>query len=377
MYEKWNSNPVTIAYDSQMPISTIPLPAVTVCPLIKSRVEVFNLTWAMEMFVQNLTMDTNSKRKLRALAHVCPFVEYWKTFSYSKKETVVPDLRKMSHTLQDVIVYCKWRFSVVPCKDMMVEQLLDDGICYTFNSLSSGEIYRADKISLDFLNMSNTTPSSDWTREEGYPSDTGFNGYPFRPLSNGLYSAFIFMATTRDIDRDPMCMTAYTGYKIAVHSPDEVARMKDSFFRIESLSVVTLTITPTVYKASPILRKYSPEKRNCYFSNERHLKFFRIYNKVNCETECNANYTLALCGCVKFSMPRSPGTKICDASKIACYSQTTIYRPGVEPTNFNHKKILNCNCLPSCNSIKYQVEMSRAPLSSKRYPWKLDFLEDE
>lgn len=45
-------------------------------------------------------------------------------------------------------------------------------------------------------------------------------------------------------------------------------------------------------------------RRQCYFDEERHLKFFKVYSETNCELECIANYTLSICGCVKFSMPR-------------------------------------------------------------------------
>lgn len=49
------------------------------------------------------------------------------------------------------------------------------------------------------------------------------------------------------------------------------------------------------------MTKYS--RRNCYFENERYLRYFRAYNQFNCELECWANVSLKYCGCVKFSMP--------------------------------------------------------------------------
>jgi hypothetical protein len=44
-------------------------------------------------------------------------------------------------------------------------------------------------------------------------------------------------------------------------------------------------------------------RRQCYFSRERELKFFKIYTKANCELECLANLTLRYCNCSLFYTP--------------------------------------------------------------------------
>lgn len=44
-------------------------------------------------------------------------------------------------------------------------------------------------------------------------------------------------------------------------------------------------------------------RRQCFFNNERYLRFFKLYTQANCELECLTNHTLKECSCVKFSMP--------------------------------------------------------------------------
>lgn len=180
MYGKWDENPVTIVYGSElMPVSTVPFPAITICPLSKSRVNVINLTWALNIMDRNDTMlDEDSVMKVRTLAHVCSFQRYWKTLFKARKERVVETLRNITNSLERVMVICSWRSQFVPCKSIMTETLVDDGICFTFNSLALEEIYRTDQISPDFLSMTDGAPSSDWTREDGYRLGAGFNAYP-------------------------------------------------------------------------------------------------------------------------------------------------------------------------------------------------------
>lgn len=48
---------------------------------------------------------------------------------------------------------------------------------------------------------------------------------------------------------------------------------------------------------------WTPFERGCYYPNEKPLKFFKVYTERNCETECRANKTLELCGCVAYYDP--------------------------------------------------------------------------
>lgn len=41
-------------------------------------------------------------------------------------------------------------------------------------------------------------------------------------------------------------------------------------------------------------------RRQCYFEDERSLKFFTSYSQKKCLEECHSNITLSRCGCVEF-----------------------------------------------------------------------------
>uniref|UniRef100_A0A182SYF3 Pickpocket n=1 Tax=Anopheles maculatus TaxID=74869 RepID=A0A182SYF3_9DIPT len=116
------------------------------------------------------------------------------------------------------------------------------------------------------------------------------------------------------------------------------------------------------------LRYYTPERRQCFFNHERHLKYFKVYTQQNCELECTTNYTLHRCGCVKFSMPRDDRTEVCGASKIQCYNdaEDELLEEDVKfIVDKSRDYRAKCNCLPACTSVQYDAEISQADLDWK------------
>ncbi|KAG5894819.1 hypothetical protein JTB14_008309 [Gonioctena quinquepunctata] len=83
---------------------------------------------------------------------------------------------------------------------------------------------------------------------------------------------------------------------------------------------VQVNVQLQLMTTSKEVKGYRPVVRQCYFTDERPLKYFRIYNPENCNLECLTNYTLNKCGCVGFYMPRIAKTvldmKLTDVKKI-------------------------------------------------------------
>jgi amiloride-sensitive sodium channel len=124
-------------------------------------------------------------------------------------------------------------------------------------------------------------------------------------------------------------------------------------------------------------------RRQCYFPDERQLKFFQMYTKSNCEFECLTNLTLRYCNCSTFYMPswvifskilnrwvinnRIPGTK---ETKICTYDQHWKCLKYAEQSFSTLSQIrlicdpksidrVACNCLPLCNDIIYDSEVDQ------------------
>lgn len=80
--------------------------------------------------------------------------------------------------------------------------------------------------------------------------------------------------------------------------------------------------------------------------HEKHLEFYKTYNKVNCEQECLASTSLKHCGCVQFFMAREPQTRICGVADEKCFRKA-------EHLVKQSKKI--CECFDECDRIRYDV----------------------
>lgn len=103
----------------------------------------------------------------------------------------------------------------------------------------------------------------------------------------------------------------------------------------------------------------------------------RTYTQQNCELECLTNFTFAVCGCVKFSMPHDDTTPICGIAKANCYNSAE--NDLLESTDAMElfRTVRSCNCLPACTSISYDSEISQARYEWQSYFRALNFSEHE
>lgn len=171
--------------------------------------------------------------------------------------------------------------------------------------------------------------------------------------------------------------------KVIVHSPGEFPRASQNFISIPLESEVSVTVKPIMMTTATDLTRYSTETRQCYFNSERSLKFFRFYTRRNCEHECFTNFTLAMCGCVKISMPRDENSMPCVPEEYRClYNSDYFFRMSslpVDPSfgkffdelrmdfNFSQEQLAlimqPCGCLPSCVSLDYELTVTHSDIA--------------
>lgn len=151
--------------------------------------------------------------------------------------------------------------------------------------------------------VTNRPNVSRWSLETGYSDVTDESSYPIRVYSAQRNSAFTVVLQLFDDDLEFVCKTIVPGFKILLHTPGELAKVNGISYRVAPSEVDVISIKPTLTITSDRLRSYDPNQRQCFFTAERQLRFFKLYSHQNCELECLANYTLHECGCVQFSMP--------------------------------------------------------------------------
>jgi amiloride-sensitive sodium channel len=194
-----------------------------------------------------------------------------------------------------------------------------------------------------------------WSLENGYKNEKDENVYPIRAakvnsLSFDIYSNFLLG------DFIHICKGSGNGFLYYMHMPNEYPNPVVKSKVLKSRQKTEVKISAKVTKFTEDLRKFPPNIRNCYFDNERKLKFYKIYTKVNCEFECITNFTFKSCGCVHFGMPRQKDTKVCGYYDFQCYYWNATQYFKYEK---NEESLMPCGCLPSCTEIEYSIDSEK------------------
>jgi acid-sensing ion channel, other len=173
------------------------------------------------------------------------------------------------------------------CKEMFKEVVTEEGACFVFNSY---DVFRR-----------NQSDVVEWTLEDGYSvnaTEKHFT-YPRKATRNAFN---VGLAVYKHMN-NALCKDGIQGLKVALHMPNEAPQMAKNFFLVPYNRLTAVMLTPKVTITDAEIREFSVEKRQCYFNEERYLRFFQNYTQNNCEIECLANLTVSKCGCQMFFMP--------------------------------------------------------------------------
>ncbi|XP_037814491.1 pickpocket protein 28 [Lucilia sericata] len=372
---KWNNNPVIVSFaEKSTPVWQIPFPAVTVCTETKSRQRFFNFT---EMYWRSKDLENNEpveplteeeKNRLDAAFLVCEahLSSEQTGFNQTNGSELIDILGTIMPQFGTTFEQCRWRNVNQTCDQLFYKYLTDDGICYSFNTLSSEEVFRSESLIDDFKFETEKRNRTDWNVELGYKDNAEPETYPHRVLGPGAKAGLDLVLRGIAEDFDNLCRGPVQGFKILLTTPGEMAQASRQYFRIPFGQEVLIAIKPKIITTSDGLQHYEPSRRQCYFQNERYLSYFQNYTQNNCELECLSNFTMHMCGCVKFSMPRTEDTPVCGSGKINCMNEAEDqlsmreFEQGIATSGENYRGPTSCNCLPSCTSIAYEAEISQA-----------------
>ena len=235
--------------------------------------------------------------------------------------------------------------------------LTEEGLCYTFNGLSSEDLLKV-KTDPDLFAKKR---SPHWTLDSGYSSEANLLSYPYRSIGPGALAGLSVMLVAQEKNLEYGCSGPVQGYKVLLHSPADYPQMTNRYIHIPLDQEVMIAVKPQMIQNSRKLEYYPPERRQCYLSCDRSLRFFRVYTQDNCNLECLTNYTMLRCGCVRFSMVRSEDMPVCETNQISCMqdAETELLEMGVlddeNETNFHTE----CDCMPGCTSVDYDVEITQ------------------
>ncbi|XP_055309664.1 uncharacterized protein LOC129573300 [Sitodiplosis mosellana] len=355
VYIKWQSSPVIVTFSEKATsVSSIPFPAVTICPETKSHTNELNFTKVYNMIADGKKdqVPTEQIVRMKAIYQLCDdnFIE---SFGENFTNKMFLDIG------QTHVSHCRWHNDETECESLFQMNLVEDGLCYTFNALDSRQIY-TEAVVPDMMTMTNNPSVKHWNIEDGYENvDSDYNTtYPYRVFGSGSNAGLFTLLHLNDNALDFLCRGPIQGSKIFLHHPGEVPQLSLRYFRVPILHDVMIAVKPQMIITAESLRSYSPTERQCYFNGEHQLKYFKMYTQHNCEMECLANYTRKHCGCVKFSMPRDNDTRVCGSDKIQCCNKAeNAFLERHLSGDSNDRDSEACNCLSACVLINYDAEI--------------------
>jgi amiloride-sensitive sodium channel len=387
IYKKWSISPDIGLTIRKVPSNDIPLPAITICDSIYPE-QIQIEAAAMDFIVQSGSgeklrpLTVEEQNYLAMTTHTCGPYKSAHIADYICANRSDRNLVRLMHNSRHKTGFmrCEFRELVIgSCDKVLSRSLTDHGICHTFNIQSYSQLFNKDTISEDFdvfrrsgisqfpdfesplfnVSIDDDYDASQWTIEDGY----GVNDdevLPIRALKRNKIGVELYF--TKHQARNPnmwFCRIMGRGYKLFIHAPNEVPTFLHKKQFVEYNSERSFMIDAKVFKTSLDLKGYAPEKRGCYFEGEKQLKFFKSYTKTLCDYECITNYTLQQCGCVKFSMPRTQDTPVCDVDKIECYNHAMITWPNANDASLLNDASVTCSCFESCTSIEYTVTVEK------------------
>lgn len=206
--------------------------------------------------------------------HVCPYMVAWYEAHGALNEYCVPIMQAMALSLDDVFATCKWRGEEQPCESLFTQSLTDNGICYTFNAVDAYQLYRMYNLHYDYEYSDAYNFSGDWTLQDGYRFADDLDSYPYRTCGTGTSSGLYVVLKTRKIDDQTLCNVSYrfvmlvvdhnfgflkgplSGFKVVLHSPDDVPLLNTYFYRLPLTSVLKLSVEPTLTFITDDLKKH-------------------------------------------------------------------------------------------------------------------------
>ncbi|KAG5875019.1 hypothetical protein JTB14_033034 [Gonioctena quinquepunctata] len=318
---------------------------------------------AVEKKDETLTLKFCSKLNGQYMSLVC---EYG-TELFPQNETFTDDffqnLDEIRISLDDLLYECKLMNNIVNCSHIFVPIILDESVCYTFNMLDRSEIF--NPIVFHFSNYHMIKEKSEWNPDGNYEKTSGVKSYPMRAFLAGADNSLQITFIQKNDDLDYLCLDDIQGFSVLLHAPFEIPLVKKQYFQVPFDRAVIAVVQPRLMTTSDAVKKYSPHKRECYFTTEKKLKYFKYYSPSNCKLECLTNYTAKNCGCVNFYMPRERTTPICGNGCSACMKDAEMKLKLIQlQTQISSEgNDFFCDCKPLCTEINYDIEESQSEWS--------------
>ncbi|XP_075157995.1 pickpocket protein 28-like [Haematobia irritans] len=352
--EKWQTSPVIIIVNPQATIITNePFPSVTIC----------NMNRASKRKVENFPINsTDYAMTSKICFQELNYTAYSVANFHKTNDTFANFLVRNAQPCSDMIALCLWDQTETTCTDLFRPVLLDEGICCSFNIAHPFLIYNGDySMPRDFTSIDSQWIPVDYHPENGYPKDLPKRFYPRKAIGSGITNG-LSLVLNGDIDDYYCSSTNGAGFKVQLHNPIDAPQIKETGLTISLGYQTSFRVSAIKDEAQPTLRSTSPKERQCYFSDERPLHYYKYYTRPNCESECDAYFFLRTCNCIPYYLPKVlANATTCYIEHFDCQVQAE--KDYSDPENIQCKR----ECLSGCYDISFTPDIFPTPFATDNF----------
>ncbi|XP_053604000.1 pickpocket protein 28-like [Plodia interpunctella] len=383
VWYKWQTSPVIVSFSEKIVhVEMVPFPSLTICPQIKTKATVYNYTKQFKKHFLDFDIDLSDLNNTESNSNdTAPSKtdEDLKTFLDVSLicplpfdlELPGPNITNVSsiHTILNVspdldyFKECYWFGVKKECTDMFTRVLTDEGVCFNFNGLAAEEIFRMENVQRDYNYSEIEKKMSGWDFITGYDNSDDVDymkQYPYRGQYSRTRPYLEVVLMTPKEDYDECCNVINKGYKVYAQHPASHPQSSVYSYALLPGQLSAMALKVNMMNTSEKLLNYDSDIRQCFFSSEKYLRYFKLYTSSNCLLECMSNYTYEMCHCVSFHMPHTDSRSICTAQKTDCIRQA-------EDSNRKLMEYIEeCDCLPNCNSITYEAEILKTEFNLEK-----------
>ncbi|KAG5667482.1 hypothetical protein PVAND_015462 [Polypedilum vanderplanki] len=220
--------------------------------------------------------------------------------------------------------------------------IYNKGIIYTFNMMDSKNLLNYKSVHDDFIYKNNIS----MLRQRSMPKISNYS-IKVSTKYNAKFQLRIKEQKFNDSNLKP-CR-----YKsIVIHKPETLLRITTDYDEIKINHSMNIEITPKIIQTDKSLRKIDPFVRDCYFKNEKKLKYFKIYTEQFCKMECFVTFLKKKNDCREvYTIYEN------NDSRPFCLSVSSKFLKDDLENNENFSFKQKCSCLPTCDSTEYHVNI--------------------
>ena len=293
------------------------------------------------------------------------------------------DIKGITSELQDELSFikkCLWKNQPISCNSIFQKRPTEKGMCCSFNMKNAEEILKSSNYK-DSIVMRQKEEAGMAFQESQRPRWYADKKEPIPEAGNEKGLILVV-----DGHADKLTMgsveSSLDGFAVVVDERNKFPLVSRSNIFARPGQHTNIKIAAIHLEGKDEIRKYTPEKRNCYFPDEFELKVHQQYSQSNCILECKTEFA-AKCFAT------------CNSTEHDCYckrnmikndlnidSDDTCYPWYLPATNDMAKKFCSpwntkkfekimrnqvpedhCSyCLPDCTTTQYDTSISYAKL---------------